>query len=707
MKFSLDWLREYVDLPEEPARVAELLADAGLPVDTVERWGADHCLDVDVMANRPDCMCHVGLARELTARLGRPLKVPAVQPDRGRLQAAELAGVEISDPDLCPRYSALILTGIRVERSPDWLEDRLASIGQRPINNIVDVTNFVLHELGQPLHAFDLDRLEGGRIQVRPARNRESLQTLDGETRHLGTDDLIIADAVRPVALAGVMGGADTEISTRTTRVLLESAHFSPRAVRRTARRLGLRTDASHRFERGSDAGITLDAALRAAALILETAGGELAAGDLDVQPRPMASRALTLTLSRVTTLLGMPVDAETVSHSLASLGFAVDLPEWSGGDALFRVQVPSWRVDVEREVDLIEEVARMVGYDAIPATLPAMAAAHIDSRRPTALLDRARRFLAAAGFAEAINFPMSDRQSQEPFAEFLGSGRELVRLENPMSHQMDTMRASLIPGLVVNLVHNWNRGREDVRLFEAGRLFAERNPEDRLPGAREPGDRMLPLERTAVAALACGGRQEPHWGRQWSAVDFFDIKGVVEELAHCVLGCRVRVENADDDESLSFLAPDVRARVCHGERVIGFLGRLRPTLPQVADVPAEVLVFELDLSDGESRTGGGPRQPLHRHPAADRDLAFFMKAGTPYDQVEQVVRKEGGTLLEAVVLFDRYFGPPVPAGQVSLAIRLTFRHPERTLTADEVQEIQDRIVRRLTSELDALLRDS
>ncbi len=274
MKFSLDWLRSYVELPEAPQRVAGLLAAAGLPVDAVEAWGADHVLDVDVLSNRPDCMGHVGLARELAARLGRPLRLPPAQPARGGGPASDLAAVEIADPDLCGRYTAVLLTGVKVGPSPDWLVDRLASIGLRPINNLVDVTNFVLHELGQPLHAFDLDRLAQHRIVVRRAAPGETLRTLDGVERRLEADDLVIADGRRPVALAGIMGGADSEIAPSTTRVLLESAHFAPRAIRRTARRLGMHTDASHRFERGADAGITVTAALRAASLARGHASG-------------------------------------------------------------------------------------------------------------------------------------------------------------------------------------------------------------------------------------------------------------------------------------------------------------------------------------------------------------------------------------------------------------------------------------------------
>jgi len=679
-------------------------------VDTLERWGADTSLDVDVMANRPDCMCHVGLARELAARLRRPLKEPAARPARGASRAADLATVEIEAGSLCPRYSALVLTGVKVARSPDWLEDRLASIGQRPINNIVDVTNFVLHETGQPLHAFDLDRLEGRRIVVRRSREGEILQTLDGVRRDLRPADLVIADAARPVALAGVMGGADTEIAAGTNRMLLESAHFDPLSVRRTARAQSLRTDASHRFERGSDVGVTLDAALRAAALMLETAGGELAEGDLDVQALPLEPRHVRLSLSRAAALLGLPLEAETVSSALAALGFQVDPPERSGGETLFQVRIPTWRVDVEREVDLIEEIARMIGYDAIPATLAALTTPRVAEHPASALQDRARRFLAAAGFSEAINFPMSDGAVQEPFAGRAGDSGELVTIENPMSSQMDTMRASLIPGLVTNIQHNWNRGQEDIRLFETGRLFAEPGAANAPRQAARHGDSRdlpLPVERPAVAAIACGGRPEPHWNRSSVPVDAFDLKGVVEELAGRVLGRSIRVEPAERDEELPFLAPGIRAWVRDGTDTLGYLGRLNACVPGVAEVSAEIFVFEIYLPDLDTSAPPVRYRPLPRHPPAERDLALFLAAGVPYHELEDAIREAGHPLLESVRLFDRYSGHPVPSGQVSLAVRLVFRHAERTLGAEEVQAAQDRIVERLTTDLGAILRDS
>ncbi len=694
MKFSLDWLRSYVELPEAPQRVAGLLAAAGLPVDAVEAWGADHVLDVDVLSNRPDCMGHVGLARELAARLGRPLRLPPAQPARGGGPASDLAAVEIADPDLCGRYTAVLLTGVKVGPSPDWLVDRLASIGLRPINNLVDVTNFVLHELGQPLHAFDLDRLAQHRIVVRRAAPGETLHTLDGVERRLEADDLVIADGRRPVALAGIMGGADSEIAPSTTRVLLESAHFAPRAIRRTARRLGMHTDASHRFERGADAGITVTAALRAASLMAEAAGGTVAGGELDAGSSP-ERRLVTLSLERLARLLGLAVEPDRAAAALAALGFQAAPPEWSGGNARLEVTIPTWRGDVEREEDLIEEVARMVGYDAIPATLPALETGGAGSPRPAAPQDRARRNLAAAGFAEALNFPMSHREAQAPFA---GADARFVTLDNPMSSQMDTLRASLLPGLLGNVAHNLNRGRRDVRLFEVGKVFHESS------AGQAAGE--LPRERPAEAAAATGVLPGGGWHRPPAPLTFFDLKGTLEGLALACLGRPVQARPAGDGEA-GFLDPAAASVLHGGNGPLGALGRLHPDLASSLDLPPETFVFELDLGGAPAALPPTAYAPLPRQPAADRDLALVVDAGCPYARIQEIIRDAGGAMLESVALFDRYVGDPVPAGKVSLAVRLVFRDPGRTLTADEVQAAQERIVERLQQDVQAELRDA
>ena len=707
MKFSLDWLRSYVDLEEAPRRIGELLAEAGLPVDSIEPWGADHQLDVDVMANRPDCMGHIGLARELAARLGRPLRRPPAEPRPSGKPAAELATVEVEDPDLCPRYTALVITGISVGPSPDWLSDRLASIGLRSVNNVVDVTNFILHEYGQPLHAFDLDRLAGQRIIVRRARPRETLRSLDGSLLSLAPEHLVIADAERPVALAGIMGGIESEISPQTTRVLLESAHFDPVVTRRSARQFQLHTDASHRFERGTDPGVTKEAALRAATMIEEVAGGTLAPGELDLGAETAKRQGLSLSLTHLSRLLGLDVEPEKAASCLASLGFDVNPPEWNDGEALIQVSVPTWRSDVRQEVDLIEEVARMIGYDAIPLTVPAFTSERAGRPAPSAGFDRVRRYLVAAGYHEGLSFPMSDREIQSPFVANLTAGRSFVEIDNPLNLRMATLRISLIPGLLAGVAHNLNRGMENIKLFEIGRVFCEAADDETppLPEGTGPAGVRLPIEQTHLAVVARGAISPPHWNRSPQNVDYFDLKGVLEGIAGTVLGRPCDV--VPPDSALPFLAEGVGGLVQIDGTAAGFIGRFAPDLASARDLPDDLYLLEVDIT-GISTTS--PHLAFHspsRHPAVDRDLALILDRQVRYREVAALIREEGGELLESLRAFDHYAGGSIPAGKYSLGIRLSFRHAERTLTADEVQSIQQRIVGRLASQLRARLRDA
>ncbi|MFQ5669493.1 MAG: phenylalanine--tRNA ligase subunit beta [Acidobacteriota bacterium] len=708
MRFSLDWMRAYVELPEEPQGIAEILGQAGFPVDSLEPWGADVRLDVDVMANRADCMCHLGLAREVSARAHRPLTIPQPRPDRGETRACDLASVQIDAPDLCSRYSAMVVTGVTVGRSPDWIEDRLASIGQRPINNIVDATNFVLYEMGQPLHAFDLDRLDGARIVVRRAGRDKSLRTLDGQERLLRPDDLVIADASRPVALAGIMGGAETEIGPSTTRILLESAYFQPQTIRRTGRALDLRTDASHRFERGTDVGATLTAAMRAASLILEGGGGQVASGEIDTQPVPLVARRIRLSLSRLASLLGLDVKVHDVRAALAALGFAVLPPASPDGAVVLDVSVPTWRPDVEQEVDLIEEVARVMGYESIPSTLPAFNTGQTATNSPSLEPDKVRTFLASAGFSEAINYPMVEATSQQPFTTLLDRDHTLVRLDNPMNSQMDVMRISLLPGLLQNIVQNRNRGQEDVKLFEVGKVFSDAKTGPSAPSAPSgsPSGPPLPLERLLLAAVGCGHRYPPHWQRSQEPFDFFDLKGVLEELSDR-LWEPLDVKSPASPAELPFLAADEAGWVRRDGKRLGIIGRIAPPLAAAYEIPESTYLLEVELVPEARRRDDLLYLPIPRQPAAGRDLALVVDVGVPYQRILAVIRHAAGEWLEAVHLFDRYSGHPIPEGKVSLAVHLTFRNPTRSLTHAEIQALQDRTLEALKNEVHVTLRKS
>lgn len=684
MKFSHPWLAQYVDLRDTPERLGERLTLAGIACDAVEPSpveGAGPIYDFDILANRPDCMNHVGLAREYAALAGTPLRLPEAKIPSGGAATQEHASIRIEDPDLCPRYSARCILDVKVAPSPDWLRGRLESIGQRSINNVVDATNFVLWELGQPLHPFDLERLTERTIVVRRARAGESLTTLDGEARRLTGDMLIIADSRQPVALAGIMGGAASEIRDATRNVLLESAWFDPVSTRRTARALGLRTDASHRFERGADPEVTLLALDRAASLIIELAGGTVTDPPLDVRPRPRTVRCVTFRPDRVGRLLGTPVPEGEMRATLERLAFRVTAAQ----PDRWEVEIPSFRHDVEREADLIEEVARHRGYDAIPSLLPLLP----DSGRGRQSIDRTirstRHALLAAGLHEAVNMSMVDRDDCTAFAPGLD---EPLAIENPLHSEAGFMRSSLLPGLLRNVAHNLNHDLPGCRLFEIGTTFR--------PGGNAPEEKLR-------AAFVFAGRGLPvHWSMPRREVDLHDARGAAE-LAGERLGISP-LHFASD--KMPFLATGSALRVSASGTAIGVVGAFAEAVLQRFDIDRPVFGGELDLTE-VLRLPAGDRlfRPLPRFPAVRRDLALVVGSGVTFESIEKVVRGAGNVPIADVQVFDRYRGRGIPGGCVSVAIQIVFQHPDRTLSTDEVQEAQDAIVVELGRSLDARLR--
>src|SRR5215813_713357 len=498
MFVSYNWLRELTNTRLSPQELRERLTGVSLAVDAVEAHGDDYVLDVEVPSNRGDCLSHLGIARELAVIEKSKVQSPRSKVENTEGKAEDLASVRIRDADLCPRYAARIVRGVKIGPSPDWLVKRLESIGQRAINNVADITNYVLHEFGQPLHAFDLAKLSEHRIIVRRAVNGETIKTLDGIERKLDSEMLVIADARGPVALAGVMGGQDSEISDGTEDVLIESAYFDPASVRRTARLLSLHTEASHRFERGIDPDGVRHAQDRCVALICEVAGGVATQNAIDSYPRPPRARSASIRLPRIAAESSLEVPTDEVMRILRALGF--DFVKQSAERITFRI--PSWRHDVAIEEDLIEEVARHTGYDKIKSELPPGHLAgeyHSTEKRKRAL----RRALADFGFDEAIGFSFIDVthdgevQLIPAFANEAQSPGHFVTLQNPIIETWSRMRPTLLPGLLEAVRHNLNQGTRDVCLFELGRLFR----------AQQPGE--LPAERQALGLVATGGAQE------------------------------------------------------------------------------------------------------------------------------------------------------------------------------------------------------
>ena len=697
MKILVSWLREFVAADADPRDLADALTMRGFEVSDIaaapDGAAGDAVLDLEITTNRPDCLSVRGVAREVSAIYGLPLLDGAQPADaEGDGHGGDGGDVElpitIESPDLCPRYAAAV-DDVTIGPSPAWLAARLEAAGMRPINNVVDATNYVLLELGQPLHAFDLARLAGPALRIRRAAPGESLRTLDGRDHALDPEMLVIADAERPQALAGVMGGAASEVSPATRTVVLESAWFEPVSVRRTSKRTALSTDASFRFERGTDSETPVAALRRLRRLLADIAGGRARGPIADRYPAPRPAAVITLRHARVGRVLGVEVDPAFIPLTLRRLGFGVD---GADGARTWAVTVPTHRVDVSREVDLIEEIARHYGYDRLPSTFPALAR---PAAQPRGWLRRNRlltRLLTAGGCSEAFTYTFIERAAAEPFA---ADAAEIVPLANPLSEKFTVLRPSLLPGLIDAAVHNRRHGHHDIRLFEIGKRFS-----------RSGGE-------AAAAGIVVTGAGAPwHWSGATREADLFDVTGIVERVCEA-FGVAAAFESAG--AGAPFVAG--RTAVIHGrshdgrEETIGRAGRIDPALATGRGFPAAggaLLAAELNLQALDRLAAGrGPLHaaPLPRHPSIVRDLAVVVDAALSARAVRDTIRAAAARTLVGVREFDRYAGKEIPDGRVSLAFHLTFRAPDRTLTDAEVTRTMADIVQRLTAEHGAALR--
>ena len=682
MKILVSWLREFVDVPGTPESIAATMSVRGFAVEGIEPVGdSDAVLDFEITANRPDCMSVAGIAREVATAYGLQVRRPAV--GASSLTLASLRSVDkgdievvIENADLCPRYAGAV-ADVTVGPSPDWVQARLRAAGVRPINNVVDITNYVMLELGQPMHAFDHARLGGGQIRVRTARRGETLRTLDGQMRTLAPDMLVIADAENAVAVAGVMGGQDSEVSSATTTIVLESAYFNPLSVRRTSKALGLKTEASMRFERGSDPRLPVTAMERACALLERAQAGTSRGTVVDCYPKRVEPSTRTLRRKKIAGLLGLAVPDEDVRRILEGLGFA--LKETNGG---WDVTVPTRRVDMLREVDLIEEVARHYGFDRIPTTFPALTTPPppIDPRITRAR--RLRALMTGAGFSEAVTFGFVAETAAGGFAP----AEEIVAISNPLSEQFAVLRPSSLPGLVDAVAHNLRREQRDVRLFELGARFLRSQGEQRVLAC-------------AWAGLVGGD----HWSGGTRPVDYFDLQGVVDRLCDG-LQASVRFEPAQE----SWLAPGRTAHVLfeNGRRV-GTIGQLASDVAERHGIAGtEVFVAELDLEAVEASERDDLRvSPLPRHPSVTRDISILIDDTLPAAAIRSTIAADAPSTLVRISEFDRYQGKGIPEGKLSLSLRLTFRAPDRTLTDQEVQAAMDAIMTALREKHEAVQR--
>ncbi len=680
MKISYTWLQDLLDLEPlglDSAAVAQALASLGLPIEGIEQHGADTILDVEVTSNRPDCLNHLGVARELAAHFRLKLKTPDFSsPPATFALSAFPSSVTIEASDLCPRYAARIITEIQIGESPDWLKERLIAVGQRPISNVVDITNYVLLTVGHPLHAFDYERLEENRIVVRRPRPDETIVTLDGMERRLTPEMLAICDARKPVALAGVMGGADSEISTLTSTVLLESAYFRPSSIRSTSKKLGLRTEASYRFERGADPLAPVGALNMATRLIAELAGGKCAGEVLDENPVPFEPRKLVLRTKRITQVTGMKFEPESVTETLERLHFGA-IPI---SDAAWEVRVPSFRPDVEMEDDLVEELARHYGYDKIPSTYPVQQThgAFLPTRKAEdMLLERLHAF----GVFEAVNYVFSTPARE---ARLFGQPPNMVPIANPLTEEDTHLRTSLIPGLVDSLRRNLNHGNREVRLYEFGKVFIP------VPGS-ESGFR----EELRLGIILTGIFYRPYWQTSGDELNFFHLKGAIEESLRG-LG---RTLSCSPTTAIPFLHPGNGAEASVDGCSLGFLGQLHPDVQEEYKFLDKVFVAELNLEPLFAVPVPEPHYaPLLRFPTTERDLSFVVDKGVKYGKIISAIKSLSIANLRDIRLIDLYRGQNLPAGKVSLAIRLTFADPSRTLTQDEVSRYTEQVADLLSS---------
>jgi phenylalanyl-tRNA synthetase beta chain len=695
MKVLYNWLKEFVDLTATPEDLRTRLSLSGTAVEALEQTAAGPMLDAELTSNRADCLGHYGIAREAAALYRLPLKPLHPQPRESSEQVSAATRVEIESPELCARYTARVLRGVKIGPSPAWLRQRLEALGQASINNVVDTTNYVMLELGHPLHAFDLDLLNERRIVVRRARPAEKIRTLDGAERALTTEMCVIADASRAVAIAGVMGGAETEIRSATRNILLESAHFDPISIRRTSKALGLRTEASMRFERGADPEMAEVASRRCAELIQQVGGGEVLAGAVDVYPGRTGPPAIELTRKEFLRVIGADVPDADIEAILSALGFAPvrsDAAQSSAGSlmAAWTCRRPSWRGDVTREVDMIEEVARVYGVDKFPATLPAakLPAKRLDYAEAE---DRLRERLIGLGYREIITIPIVDEANDSVFR---AENTAPARIANPLAEDASVLRSTGAVSMVSTLGWNLNHGQRNVRLFEFGKTYG-------WSGAK-------PLETRVLTLGATGLAREKGVAETERAFVFADLKGDLDQIGNLAGGT---LWNAGGPEWLHPAhAGTIQLRAGGSSpNPLGHAGQLSRRISERFKLRQDAYIAEVELAPlcaGYQAARASLRyKPLSRFPAVERDFSLVLADGTTFAAVAETIRALGITEISSIDAVDLFRGKNVPAGKYSLLVRVTLESHQGTLAEAQLTDFSSRIIAALEQKLGASLR--
>jgi phenylalanyl-tRNA synthetase beta chain len=669
MKISLSWLKEFVDIPVDARELGKKITSIGLAVESVESHGNDTIFELDVTTNRPDCMNHLGVAREVAAIFGTSVRRPQFSLRESKQKTVDAFTVSIADPDLCGRYCGRVISGVKIAPSPEWLRQRLEGVGIRSINNVTDVTNYILMELGQPLHAFDADTLHGRQIIVRRAEIGERIKTLDGVERTLNPSNLVIADAQRAVALAGIMGGAETEISQKTTNVFLESAYFAPQSIRKTARSLGMNTEASYRFERGSDIRMAQTACYRAAAMIQDLAGGEIYSGMIDVYPGQSDAVRVTLRRDRIKKFLGAAVEDSVVDGIFQRLEF-----DYTKSPAGWNVEVPSHRVDVSVEQDLLEEIARLYGYDKFPGTLPAWRG--YGSFLPSEAGERKiRDLLSNSGYSEITTYSFSDEATERRFRPNI----EPVKFQNPMTEDATILRTSLVPGILKSLHWNLNRGIHDLQFFELSKVYSKSG------------------ERRALILAACGALRTHTVHESSRKFGFFDLKGDVENLLEGFA--------APMDLSTEGIPPYYHPGRSARFGDLAVFGEIHPEQLEALKIRHRVVLGEINVEALLSETSKHSVQAIPRFPAIRRDFSFLLDKGTQYAVVQRMIADVGIPELTRIEPFDRMDIGQFADTRYSLSLSVVYQSTDRTLTDSEVEGFDRRILDVLEQRLGAQLR--
>ena len=679
MIISLNWLKDYIELDLSLPVLIEKLNMIGLMVEDWEEKGSDVILDIETYANRPDTLGHLGVARELAAALELGMKEQKWPLTEIEQKTSDLADVRIWDDELCPRYSAMVIKGIQVGPSPEWLRKRIEAVGLKPINNVVDVTNYVLFATAHPIHAFDLAKISGRKIIIRKATDAEVLRGLEDSDISLTPEMLVIADEKKPIALAGIIGGEESSVKESTQDVFIESACFDPVSIRKTSKKTGISTDASYRFERGADISFPPQAALMAASLLTQL-GGKASKGIADVYPKPRKEKTVVLRHHRISDLLGLEIDEEFAVRTLASLGFQAEVQQ----RGVWQVKIPQFRVDVEREADLIEEIARFYGYDKIPASLPPLRVLELPVDQKRERINKFRQLLFHNGFDEVLNFSFSDPEKEAR----LQTGQKAIEIRNPVSSKASLLRTTLLGGLLENIVWNKNRGAEGIHLFEIGNVYFWQNETNR--------------EQLTLALATTGLVGPVQWHRKSEDTDFFRIKGALESLM-----TYSRYEPFSfKEEDHAFFEQEYSLAMIFKEETVGYCGLLKKNLLDSYSLKEPVWAAELNLALlFEKQPYSFEFTPVDRFPSITRDVSFISSRSVLYQDIKEVVEKLAIPYLMEFDPHDRFSGSSIPNGKISLSLRFVFRHPQRTLLAKEVDALQEKIINALVTKFKFQLR--